>query len=204
MPGNLLSINLHRSRPFVRTESYGSMVRGAEMTAVDVVLLNGASLPPGFREQCDQLIDDLDNQTPGYWAFEDGRNKPFMDIVKSWRNREVLRKLKNHEKGEWSKTARGLIPLIVTAVDLSGGSPNSEKELEALGLRNTTERQRSVFCEDKKVMFVPTLPGKPFAVKWADKETSYVVRAFLLLIHLVLCRYPKSVPKASLIAFYTL
>lgn len=154
-------------------------------------LLLGSPLPPDYEHGIDALVDNFDNNAVGYSAINSHENEVFVQSCDIWMY-GLMREHEEHFKSiTWQKNAQRLLQLFLALIHLSSGSPGRGTELASYHVTNTRATKRNIYFTKGEVMFMPhydkrraVLCGKlQFITRHTDKETSYLFKSYLLLVH---------------------
>ena len=139
------------------------------------------------------LWDDIGDNSPGYWALGDVRNKVFVSQCLAWVARIVVPMISGAEEAQaWVTHCKDAVELMLTVMHLAGGAPGRGTEIGAVGIRNTAKCRRGLFFSSSdEVMIIPTYNktramrrGKiRFLSRHLDEETTKLVKMFFLLVH---------------------
>lgn len=162
-----------------------------------VDLLKDKVLPPRFLQECTSIVDDDTNLVPGYWALADVRNSEFVSRCNRWIRDEVIPCLPETELDAWTTSAKSLVPMFLTAMHLGAGGPGRGTEIGSMGLRNTPSCKRAVLFVGEELTINPWFNKSRsvrqcqnfFISRHVDRETSFLYKAFLLLVHPVMVQY---------------
>lgn len=157
-------------------------------------LLLCRSLPGGSREkwesQLDAIVEDAENNTPGFSALTHPANELFMQECKSWTSSVLRMHDSSMTPAFFVLKCIFVLKKLYAAAHLAGGGTGRSTEIGSYLVRNTPTCRRSIYFLPKEVMLLAfydkrrqVLEGTSRVItRHLDEETSFLLKSFLVLL----------------------